>query len=39
MVANKAGLYIVDPDRNGVAPSKPNARAIIKFIPKLPLYP
>ena len=23
MVANKAGLYIVDPDRKGAAPSKP----------------
>ena len=24
MVANKTGLYIVDPDRKGAAPSKPN---------------
>ena len=23
MLANKAGLYIVDPDRKGAAPSKP----------------
>jgi hypothetical protein len=23
MVANKTGLYIVDPDRKGAAPSKP----------------
>ena len=23
MVANKAGLYVVDPDRRGAAPSKP----------------
>ena len=23
MVVNKAGLYIVDPDRKGAAPSKP----------------
>ena len=23
MVANKAGLYIVEPDRKGAAPSKP----------------
>ena len=24
MVANKTGLYIVDPERKGAAPSKPN---------------
>ena len=27
MVANKAGLYIVDPERNGAAPSKPKDAA------------
>ena len=27
MVANKAGLYIVDPERKGAAPSKPKDAA------------
>jgi hypothetical protein len=27
MVANKTGLYIVDPDRKGAAPSKPKDAA------------
>ena len=27
MVANKTGLYIVDPERNGAAPSKPKDAA------------
>ena len=27
MVSNKAGLYIVDPERNGAAPSKPKDAA------------
>ena len=27
MVANKTGLYIVDPDRKGAAPSKPRDAA------------
>ena len=36
MVANKTGLYIVDPDRKGAAPSKPkDAKDIIEVLKKL----
>ena len=30
MLANKAGLYIVDPDRKGAAPSKQRMRKTTK---------